>query len=263
MRDLHLTSTQACSQASLLAEAKAFHTKKKLGQHFLVSPEKLNAIVQAVAPGPEDLVVEIGAGIGFLTRLLTDSGARVIAIDLDRQSIARLEQLSLPNLSLHHGDFLQYNLPTHGKIKVVGNVPYQITGLIIGHLLGELTEPSPWLTNIESIVLTVQREVAARMVALPGHKDYSRLSLLINCYCKASLETQIASNCFWPPPAVTSAVVKLVPLPSPSVTTTAPHLMRQLIAAGFRQRRKMLRNSLSFLHLTGNDLSDVFRELKI
>src|SRR5262249_12176287 len=123
-------------------------------------------------------------------------------------------------------------------MKVVGNVPYQITGLILGHILGELDQPSPWFNNIETIVLTVQREVARRMVAKPGSDDYSKVSLLVTHFCKAHIEKIVGADCFSPPPEVTSAIVKLVPRRQPLVQPADRRLFKQVIEAGFRQRRK-------------------------
>jgi 16S rRNA (adenine1518-N6/adenine1519-N6)-dimethyltransferase len=253
------------STASLIKEAKAFHLKKRLGQHFLVDTDALNKIVGALNAKPTDTIIEVGAGIGFLTRLLAPIGAKVIAVDLDRESIERLEAAKYENVEIRHGDFLRFDLnaeaPPEGKLKVVGNVPYQITGLIIGHLLGELDKPSPWLHRIENIVLTVQYEVARRLVAPPGDSEYSRVSILVQQYCDAELIERIPPDSFVPPPAVNSAVVRLVPRAQPAVSCRNLQLMRQIVAAGFRQRRKMFRNALGFLRLPQNQVDAVFARL--
>jgi 16S rRNA (adenine1518-N6/adenine1519-N6)-dimethyltransferase len=264
------------TSAALLKEAKAFHLKKRLGQHFLVDADVLQTIVASLGATTGDTVIEVGPGIGFLTRFLAETGANIIAVDLDRESTARLQQMQMKNVHVKHGDFLRFDLnaedffkkgetlsaaPAEGgrKIKVVGNVPYQITGLILGHLLGEINRQSPWLHRIEDIVLTVQREVALRMVAEPGSDAYSRVSLLIDYYCQSELVQIIPPQAFYPPPEVTSAIVKLVP--RPAVQANNPTLLKQLIDAGFRQRRKMLRNSLSFLRLPQNEVDRLFKRL--
>lgn len=254
---------------SMLKEARGFHTKKRLGQHFLVEAEVLQSIVDASAATAGDTVLEIGPGAGFLTRFLLATGAHVVAIDLDRDSIGYLQARNYQNLTLEHGDFLQMDLQTVAKVaespcfKVVGNVPYQITGLILGHLLGEIGQPSPWLPRIESIVVTVQKEVAERMVAKPGSKDYSRVSLLTAYFCDASIEQIIPPESFFPKPHVTSAVVRMVPTANPRVTCRNHTLLRQLIKAGFKERRKMLRNNLSSLCLPQEEINDIFAQLKL
>lgn len=281
------------SSSTLMLEAKAFHAKKRLGQHFLVSLEALEKIVSALDVKPDDTVVEIGPGIGFLTRLLSESGAETFAVELDREGVALLREMDLPGVTLIHGDFLQFDLgafrfrekrraapllegrtgtyneppekaPTEDtRIKVVGNVPYQITGPIIGHLLGELDKPSPWLARIEDIVMTVQLEVARRIVAEAGEDDYSKLSLLVSRYAKASLEMIVPKESFYPAPQVTSAIVRLTPHKHPVIQPRNARLMKQIVDAGFRQRRKMYRNSLSFLQLPPGAIDRIFANLNL
>lgn len=248
------------STTSLIKEAKAFHLKKRLGQHFLVDTESLEAIVDALGATTGDTIIEVGPGIGFLTRFLSRSGARIIAVDLDRESIERLRAANYKNVEVKHGDFLRFDLnrTSDGSLKVVGNVPYQITGLIIGHLLGELDKPSPWLHRIQSIVLTVQYEVAQRLIAKPGESEYSRASILVQQYCEAELIKRIPADAFYPPPEVNSAVVRMIPRAQPSVSSRNPVLMRQLVEAGFRQRRKMFRNALGFLRLPQTEIDALF-----
>lgn len=266
------------STESLIKEARAFHLKKRLGQHFLVDVAALQLIADALDASAGDTVIEVGPGIGFLTRLLARTGARIVAVDLDRESIERLQKHSYKNTEIKHGDFLQFDLNSFTfrnrkngsdggvedvppRIKVVGNVPYQITGLIIGHLLGELNESSAWLNRIDNIVLTVQYEVAERMVAHAGESAYSKISILVQQYCRAEIIKKLPPEAFYPPPEVRSAVVKLVPLTEPAVKANNMTLMRQLVEAGFRQRRKMYRNALGFLHLPQTEIDAVFSKL--
>jgi 16S rRNA (adenine1518-N6/adenine1519-N6)-dimethyltransferase len=262
----------ALTTEAMLKEARSFHTKKRLGQHFLVDASALQAIAETSAcpAGADatagDTVLEIGPGAGFLTRFLLAEGVRVIAIDLDRDAIRYLESRSYPNLQLVHGDFLQMDLRSVAdgqRFKVVGNVPYQITGLILGHLLGEIGKPSPWLGRIDSIVVTVQKEVAERMVATPGSKDYSQVSLLVEYFCRPSIEIIIPPESFFPRPKVTSAVVRLIPSATPRVQCGNHTLLRQVIKAGFKQRRKMLRNNLSFLRAQQEEIDQLFAKLSL
>lgn len=248
----------------LLAEARAFGAKKRLGQNFLIDPDRLARIAGALAIAPGDIVLEIGPGLGFLTRTLAASRAQVTAVELDQAAVAHLQALALPGVQVVHGDFLAFDVgQLGGRVKVVGNVPYQITSRILCHLLGEIDEPSPWLAAIERVVMTVQLEVAERFVASPGGKDYSQISLLAQYYSKPSLLEKVPAGSFFPAPAVTSAVVMFEPLPAPAVACVNRRLLRQVIQAGFSQRRKMLRNNLGFLHLSPGELDRVFAQLRL
>lgn len=258
-------TTSTTTTEGMLKEARSFHTKKRLGQHFLVDAELLQSIVLASGATAGDIVLEIGPGAGFLTRFLLNSGAQVVAIDLDRDAIAYLKARNYENLMLQHGDFLQMDLqqiaPAEKSFKVVGNVPYQITGLILGHLLGEIGKPAPWLSRIENIVITVQKEVAERMVATPGSKNYSQVSLLVSYFSEAKIEQVIPPSAFFPRPQVTSAVVTLTPSPVARVQCRNHTLLKQVIKAGFKQRRKMLKNNLSFLHMAPDEIGKLFEQL--
>lgn len=252
------------TQEELIAEAKRFHTKKRLGQNFLVDPEKLELLVESLDIQEGDLILEIGPGIGFLSRLLSRKKALVYAVELDRDCVARLEIKGFKDFHVIHQDFLQFNiseiLEKHPgkKLKVIGNVPYQITGRILVHLLGEIDKPQPWLQSIERIVVTVQKEVAQRFTAKPGTKDYSQLTMLLNYYSKPEILAIIEKESFFPPPKVTSAIARLSILPEPSITYNNRKLLKKLIEAGFNQRRKMLRNNLSFLGLSEDQLRQIF-----
>jgi 16S rRNA (adenine1518-N6/adenine1519-N6)-dimethyltransferase len=243
--------------------ARDFHAKKRLGQNFLVNSERLTEISSALKIQPSDHVLEIGPGLGFLTTDLAASGARLTAVELDKECIRGLEALSLPGLNLIEADFLQCDLATilSEKTKIVGNIPYNITTPIIARLLGEIGEPSPWLSQIDSIVLTVQREVARRLVARPGDDDYSQITLLIDYFAKSELLFMIGAEEFFPVPDVTSAVVRLTPHAAKPIECSNDKLLRQLVKAGFRQRRKMLKNNLGFLRLPAEQISEIFREL--
>jgi 16S rRNA (adenine1518-N6/adenine1519-N6)-dimethyltransferase len=251
------------SSESLKQQARAFHTKKRLGQNFLINPDILAQITRALAVQPGDHVLEIGPGLGFLTAVLLGSGARVTAVELDEDCVKALEELSLPGLTVIHQDFLQCDLKTilEGKTKVIGNVPYQITTPILVRLLGEIGEPAPWLKSIESIVLTVQREVGERFVAKVGEDDYSQISVLVRYFAAAEMLFTVAPENFYPVPEVTSAVVKFIPHAEIPVSCTDHKLLRQVVAAGFQQRRKMLKNNLSFIGLDQKQIMDVFNNL--
>lgn len=249
----------------LLKVAKSFYAKKHLGQNFLVDPKQLAFIADALKIVPGEQVLEIGPGLGFLTRYLSQSGAQVTAVELDNQCVDYLKSLKLKGVNLIHGDFLQFNLNQMGtaNLKVIGNVPYQITAAILAHLLGEIGKPSPWLSRISLIVMTVQKEVAERFVAQPGGKDYSQISLLASYYTQPRILTFLPAEAFYPIPEVTSAVVEFEILKEPKVECDNHSLLRKLIRAGFSQRRKMLKNNLGFLRLSPASLEDIFERLHI
>jgi len=212
---------------------------------------------------PGDSVVEVGPGIGFLTRHLQAQGAKVTAVELDAECVGALESMTMENVSITHGDFLRYDLTPLGKIKVVGNVPYQITTPILCYLFGEIGEPKPWFKNIERVVLTVQYEVAQRFVSSPGSKEYSQITLLTNYFAEAEIMQILPPASFYPAPRVTSAVVRFKPRTEPPVPCSNGKLLRQLIRAGFSQRRKMLKNNLAFLKMDEGSLNKIFSQLHL
>lgn len=212
-----------------------------------------------------DVVLEIGPGIGFLTRFLVEFGARVVAVELDAECVEELQRQRLPNLQIVHQDFLQFDLSAiaAAKLKVVGNVPYQITTPIVARLLGEIGSPSPWLDRLATIVLTVQKEVAERFTGTPGNKSYSQVTLLVNYFAEAKIVQMLPPECFLPRPEVTSAIVQLNPYSCPQVQCFDHKLLRQIIQAGFRQRRKMLKNNLSFIKQAKDCLPKILSDLGI
>jgi 16S rRNA (adenine1518-N6/adenine1519-N6)-dimethyltransferase len=249
----------------LIRQTKSFFTKKRLGQHFLVDPEALATVAGALKIEPGERVIEIGPGLGFLTQVLLAKQANVIAVELDEQAVERLNGFAWSNLAIVHQDFLKFDLdqalPREGTAKVAGNIPYQITAPILKMMFGEIDEPNPVLSRISNIVLTIQAEVADRFVALPGSKQYSQITLLVNNFAKPEIILRLPSESFFPPPEVESAIVRLTPKPHPAVTPRNPRLLRQIIQAGFQQRRKMLKNNLSFLNISDQDVDKVFNKL--
>jgi 16S rRNA (adenine1518-N6/adenine1519-N6)-dimethyltransferase len=211
-----------------------------------------------------DTLIEIGPGIGFLSKYLSDTGARIIAVELDSDAVSDLQEQLFPNFEVIHADFLQFDLDTiDGPFKVAGNVPYQITTPIVARLFGEIGEPKPWLHKIEKVILTVQLEVANRFCATPDTRDYSQITLLTNFFAEAKILAELSPEEFFPSPNVRSAVVEFTPFKEPPIRCNNYKLLRQLIKSGFSQRRKMLRNNLGFLKLTDAELASVFRELNL
>ncbi|MGD9684490.1 MAG: 16S rRNA (adenine(1518)-N(6)/adenine(1519)-N(6))-dimethyltransferase RsmA [Candidatus Obscuribacterales bacterium] len=253
----------------LVREARKLTANKKLGQNFFVDSGRLDRIAEAVNPSPSDHIIEIGAGLGFLTSALAASGARITAIELDERLYQRLidKFRERSSVSIVHGDFLSFDLGSlpDTRVKIAGNIPYQITSPIISRIFGEIGKPRPWLAKIDEVVITIQLEVAERLVARPGGKDYSQLTVLKDYYFDAELLFKVPPECFLPRPEITSAVVRLKPHAAPPVKLESMDysLLRTIVRCGFKQRRKMLKNNLGFLKLSDREISDILRSLKI
>lgn len=213
--------------------------KRYLGQNFLYDPSILKRIVQAAELDAEDLVVEIGPGPGRLTKMLAERVKKVIAIELDENLFRKLksELAEYKNVELIHGDALKYSYENLPEFKVVANIPYYITTPIIFRLIDARK-------NLESMTLTVQKEVAERIVATPGGKDYGVLSIMVQYYAKPSLKFIIPKEAFRPVPKVDSAVIHIKILARPSVDVENDKNFFRTVKTAFSQRRKMLSNSL-------------------
>ena len=217
------------------------HPSKGLGQNFLKDKAALQKIVSAAGLGSGDAVLEIGPGLGSLTRYLALSARSVTAVELDQKLFPALESVLAPyqNVRLVQGDILKLNpaelMETPGYI-VVGNIPYYITSVVIRHLLEAELRPS-------RVVLTVQKEVAERICADPGRM--SLLALSVQVYGKPVIGTIIPAEAFYPPPKVDSAVLCIELYPQPIIPADRLENFFLLIKAGFSQKRKTLRNALS------------------
>ncbi len=218
-------------------------TKKYLGQNFLYDPSILNRIVQAANISSEDTVVEIGPGPGRLTRILAERAKRVIGIEVDRELYEKLkvELGHYKNVELVCGNALEYPYEELSEFKVVANIPYYITTPIIFRLLESRK-------NLKSMTLTVQKEVAERIVARPGGKDYGVLSIMVQYYAIPSLKFIIPRGAFRPVPKVDSAVVYFEMRESPAVSVKDEKLFFRIVKTAFTQRRKTLANSLKPLY---------------
>lgn len=223
-----------------------FHFRKKFGQNFLIDPHVLDKIVEAAGVGKEDFVLEIGPGIGTLTQYLCERAGRVLAVEIDPKLIPILtETLSeYDNVEILQGDILKQDIQAiadqyneGNPIKVVANLPYYITTAIVM----ELFESHVPLANM---TVMVQKEVAERMQAKPGTKEYGALSLAVQYYATPYLAANVPPNCFMPRPNVGSAVIRLDCLSRTPVEVKDERLMFRLIRASFNQRRKTLQNGL-------------------
>ena len=224
-----------------------FTFQKKFGQNFLIDPHVLDKIISAAEITKEDFVLEIGPGIGTMTQYLAEAAREVTAVEIDRNLIPILSETlsAYDNVQIINEDVLKLDLAALAKernggkpIKVVANLPYYITTPII---MGLFEGGVP----IESITVMVQKEVAMRMQAGPGTKDYGALSLAVQYYAEPYLAANVPPNCFMPRPNVGSAVIRLTRYAEPAVKAKDEKLMFALIRASFNQRRKTLQNGLN------------------
>ncbi|HET7275282.1 MAG TPA: 16S rRNA (adenine(1518)-N(6)/adenine(1519)-N(6))-dimethyltransferase RsmA [Longimicrobiaceae bacterium] len=231
--------------------------KKSLGQNFLIDPNLQRKIVAALDPSPDDEILEIGPGLGALTDHLVGTVARLVLVELDDSLADRLQKrfADRADVAVVHGDFLDLQLEALSDepagLKVVGNIPYNITTPILFSLLERQPRPS-------RIVLMVQREVADRILALPGSKTYGALAIGVQSVASVERVLNVGRAAFRPAPDVDSAVVRIIPLVPPPLSTQQEHDLRALTRAAFGQRRKqfqkILRNTYSMSH---DEVADV------
>jgi 16S rRNA (adenine1518-N6/adenine1519-N6)-dimethyltransferase len=214
--------------------------RRRFGQNFLVDPHYVARIVDAIAPQPGDNLVEIGPGLGALTRPLAGRAGHLAAIEIDRDLAARLAcELPPDRLTLHVGDALGFDLATLGPaLRVVGNLPYNISSPLLFHLA--LFEP-----QLADLHVMLQKEVAARMAAHPATADYGRLTVMLQARFRITRLFTVPAGAFRPIPSVESAFVRLVPLGEAKPHIADAASFARIVAAAFGQRRKTLRNALS------------------
>lgn len=234
---------------------------KKLGQNFLIKRGIVDEIVHAAELTVGEPVLEVGPGIGTLTQGLAQSGADVTAIELDRRLLEVLDTTlaSYDNVRIIHGDVLKLDVPTimnHKPFKVVANLPYYITTPIIMSLL-ESKLP------IERLVVMVQKEVALRMVAKPGTKDYGALSVAVQYYTEPDIVLDVPPKSFLPAPAVTSSVIRCVLRDKPPVDVIDEKLFFRVVKAGFAQRRKTFSNTMKTMGLTRDRIEELLAKANI
>lgn len=223
-----------------------FDFKKKFGQNFLIDSHVLHKIMDAAELSKDDFVLEIGPGIGTMTQYLAERAGQVLAVEIDKKAIPILHNTlgMYDNVTIWNEDILKVDLNrvsieyNDGKpLKVVANLPYYITTPIVMNLFESLVP-------IDNITVMVQKEVAERMQAEPGTKDYGALSLAVQYYAKPYLAANVPPNCFMPRPNVGSAVIRLSRYDKPPVVVKNEALMFSLIRASFNQRRKTLQNGI-------------------
>ena len=226
--------------------------RKRLGQSFLEDKNIISKIVYAADIKDNDTVVEIGAGLGVMTELLALQARKVIAIDIDPRMINILQERfkDRPKVSVIERDVLSYDFSSsldgdaRGKIKIVGNIPYNISTQILFRLV-------EFRHQISSMVLLFQKEVADRITASPGGKDYGIPSVIVSMYAHVSREMNVPASCFYPQPTVTSSLIKIVMREKPPIEPVDDEFFVRIVKVAFSKRRKTILNNLRSADLPG------------
>ncbi|MGF0109998.1 MULTISPECIES: 16S rRNA (adenine(1518)-N(6)/adenine(1519)-N(6))-dimethyltransferase RsmA [unclassified Clostridium] len=239
-----------------------FKFSKSLGQNFLIDDSVPRDIVSGAEVDENDLVIEIGPGVGTLTAQLLNKAKKVVAIELDNDLIPILTQEigDNPKFTLIHNDALKVNfnevIGEEKSVKLVANLPYYVTTPIIVKLLKEKY-------NFKSLTIMIQKEVAERMNAEPGNKDYGSLSLLVQYYCNTRIIRKVPPQCFIPRPKVDSIVIRLDRLEEPKVKVENEKLFFEIIRSSFNMRRKTLWNGVKNIGLSKESLELAFKEANV
>jgi 16S rRNA (adenine1518-N6/adenine1519-N6)-dimethyltransferase len=216
--------------------------RKRFGQNFLVDDGIIHAIVNSIHPQAGETVVEIGPGLGALTRPLLERVPHLHAVELDRDIVARLRKTwPAERLTIHEGDALKFDFGALGHdLRIVGNLPYNISTPLLFHLMG-------FAAHIRDMTFMLQKEVVERMVAEPSTNDYGRLSIMLQRRFHLEWLLDVPPTAFDPPPKVDSAVVRLIPKTPDEIVPLDEALFARVVATAFSQRRKTLRNTLGSL----------------
>lgn len=242
-----------------------FRPLKRFGENYLIDANIKGKIISEADISKGDIILEIGPGLGAITIDLAETGAAVFAVEKDKKAFAILQDLvadTFPNLTLISGDILEFDLNSIGaskKIKVIGNLPYYITTPIVEYLIANRQ-------LVDSMLIMVQREVANRLLAAPGTKDYSSLSCFVQYYTKPRYLHTIKRGSFCPMPDVDSSLIKLDMLQKPSVDVKDEAFFFRIVRGAFNQRRKSIINSLSreeVLDMPKDDLSAILKRAGI
>lgn len=232
----------------------------------MINPEVIADIIDFANITKDDIVLEIGPGVGFVTEQLVKYAKKVIAIELDEEAVKELEKLNCDNLEIIHQDILKTDISmlTDEKVKVVANIPYYITSPIIAHLLGEIDDLNNKNRNsITDIILMVQEEVARRIVATEksSAKQYGLLTILSQFWADCSIIRLVGRKSFYPAPKVNSALVSMKVRKTPLLELSDYSHFRKTIKAAFSQRRKTLKNCLLGAGFDKNKITSAISEL--
>jgi 16S rRNA (adenine1518-N6/adenine1519-N6)-dimethyltransferase len=249
-------------ETKMLLNEYNLRANKRLGQNFLINQDIIDEVIDKANINKDDVVLEIGPGLGSLTKALIDNAGKVIVVELDNNMVNILQNrfMNCDNLEIIQGDILKLNfneiINSNKRIKVVANLPYYITTPIIMKLLEDRL-------NIESIVVMVQKEVGERICAKPGSKVYGAITVSINYYSDSKIIIDVSKKNFLPQPEVDSCVVKLDILDKPPVYIKDEKLFFNLIKTGFSQRRKTILNSLSSGSFSKDVINNIFRRINL
>lgn len=236
-----------------MASLNGHKARKRFGQNFLQDTGMIRKIVRAIAPAGKDHLVEIGPGMGAITELLLEENGQLDVIELDRDLIPglRVKFFNYPEFTIHEADALKFDFAqlrkTDEKLRIVGNLPYNISTPLIFHLLS-------FQGLIQDMHFMLQKEVVERMAAKPGGGDWGRLSIMVQYHCRVEHLFNVGPGSFSPPPKVDSAIVRLTPydtLPHPAQDARA---LDRIVREAFNQRRKTLRNTLKNI-LSAEDIA--------
>jgi 16S rRNA (adenine1518-N6/adenine1519-N6)-dimethyltransferase len=225
--------------------------KKRFGQNFLVDQNIIADIIRAIRPEPEDNMVEIGPGLGALTRPLLKQLNKLHVVEIDRDIIARLKtDYPQDKIVIHEGDALKFDFATLGApLRIVGNLPYNISSPLLFHFAG-------YAARITDMHFMLQNEVVERMVAEPSTPEYGRLSVMLQYRFHMEKLIDVPPQSFRPAPKVDSAIVRMIPVPASDICVNDEALFAKVVLAAFGQRRKTLRNTLKG-YLSDDDLSQL------
>lgn len=229
----------------------AHQARKRFGQHFLTDVGYINAIVRAIRPSTEDHVIEIGPGLGAMTKPLISELRSMEVVEIDRDLVAYWQKQQLAGLVIHEADALKFDFcawaqaaksaigkkQSSGRVKIVGNLPYNISSPLLFHLIDAIE-------FVDEQIFMLQLEVVERMVAKPGDSDYSRLSVMLQAKYHMENIIHVPPAAFDPPPKVDSAVVEMIPRRDFPIDESTWICLEKIVAAAFAQRRKMLSNNL-------------------
>ena len=230
----------------------AHQARKRFGQHFLVDSGMIHLIIKAIDPQPQDALIEIGPGLGAMTKPLLNCLDAMAVVELDRDLVKFWKNQAIQKLQVHESDalkfdfqawakeqraLLQKNLP-EARVKIVGNLPYNISSPLLFHLMSAVAD-------VDEQVFMLQAEVVERMAAQHGDSEYGRLSVMLQSKYHMENVLDVPPECFDPPPKVNSAIVKMIPRQDIHLTTKEYESLERVVSMAFAQRRKVLRNNLA------------------
>ena len=230
----------------------AHQARKRFGQHFLVDSGMIHLIIKAIDPQPQDALIEIGPGLGAMTKPLLNCLDAMAVVELDRDLVKFWKNQAIQKLQVHESDALKFDFQAWAKeqkallqknapearVKIVGNLPYNISSPLLFHLMSAVAD-------VDEQVFMLQAEVVERMAAQHGDSEYGRLSVMLQSKYHMENVLDVPPECFDPPPKVNSAIVKMIPRKDIHLTPKEYESLERIVSMAFAQRRKVLRNNLS------------------